>query len=202
MKQYPSISATGHPVALMHVFDKLDGSNLRFEWDQKHGWHKFGTRKLMLDDSHPVFGGAIAQFLNTLAGPLELIARRQAWSNFTAFCEYYGEHSLAGRHNIADIKHLALLDVHIFKRGLLDPRDCLDYFAGLHTPRYLGEYRWDEAFVRAVRQGDLAGVSGEGVVGKSGAGHQRRMRKAKTQAWIDQIGASFSPEEVEAILAS
>ena len=67
MKEYPSIlSATdllarsgdylGRPFV---AFDKLDGSNIRAEWDRKKGWHRFGSRRRLLDPSLPLLGQAI-----------------------------------------------------------------------------------------------------------------------------------------------
>jgi hypothetical protein len=35
MKQYPSIDATVRRGILVYAFDKLDGSNIRAEWDRK-----------------------------------------------------------------------------------------------------------------------------------------------------------------------
>jgi hypothetical protein len=42
-----------------YVFDKLDGSNLRFEWKRKGGWYKYGTRHRLFDATDPGFGSAI-----------------------------------------------------------------------------------------------------------------------------------------------
>lgn len=59
MKQYPSInSSNGQSFKefVADVFDKLDGSNLRFEWSKKQGWYKFGTRHRLFDNTDPVFG--------------------------------------------------------------------------------------------------------------------------------------------------
>ena len=44
MKSYPSIPKFSFGDIKLHTFDKLDGSNLRFEWTKKKGWYKFGTR--------------------------------------------------------------------------------------------------------------------------------------------------------------
>jgi hypothetical protein len=47
VKSYPSIprrpkgKQAGRP---MHLFDKLDGSNLRFEWSREQGWFRWGSR--------------------------------------------------------------------------------------------------------------------------------------------------------------
>ena len=45
----------------------------------------------------------------------------------------------------------------------------------------------DTRLVQRVREGELEGVTFEGVVGKAGEGHKLIMAKAKTQAWIDAV---------------
>ena len=47
MKTYPSIArSSGQSFREFdaHVFEKIDGSNLRFEWSEKRGWHKSGPQ--------------------------------------------------------------------------------------------------------------------------------------------------------------
>jgi hypothetical protein len=51
VKEYPSLLSADDLLARSgdHLgrpfvaFDKLDGSNIRAEWDRKKGWHRFGT---------------------------------------------------------------------------------------------------------------------------------------------------------------
>src|SRR5260370_32255438 len=79
MKEYPSIPAAGHLLARSAedylgrpfvAFDKLDGSNIRAEWDHKRGWHLFGSRRRLLDESQPLLGRAIGLIRDTCAEPL------------------------------------------------------------------------------------------------------------------------------------
>jgi hypothetical protein len=54
MEQYPSIEGSskaplGKPCI---AFYKYDGSNLRWEWNPKKGWFKFGTRHELFDQSN------------------------------------------------------------------------------------------------------------------------------------------------------
>ena len=44
MKQYPTIPKTIQSIDII-AFDKLDGSNIRAEWNPKKGFYKFGSRK-------------------------------------------------------------------------------------------------------------------------------------------------------------
>ena len=73
MKSYPSVaSSRGSQFRAFkaHVFDKIDGSNLRFEWSPKRGWYKFGTRKRLFDETDEVFGPAVRLWKETFAEPL------------------------------------------------------------------------------------------------------------------------------------
>lgn len=57
MKEYPSIPAAADLLARPDAylgqpfvaFDKLDGSNIRAEWDRKKGWLRFGSRRRLLE---------------------------------------------------------------------------------------------------------------------------------------------------------
>lgn len=100
MKPYPSIlRATGQAfreIPAAFLFDKLDGSDLRFEWTAKRGWHRAGTRHRLFDVADPEFGEALGLFAATLAEPLAAIARRERWPELVAYVEFAGEHSFAG----------------------------------------------------------------------------------------------------------
>ena len=74
MKSYPSIKqfrSDRHANLLGHTFAKIDGSNLRFEWDKKKGWFRFGSRRRLLDESHAVFGVAFDIFRSGFADEFE-----------------------------------------------------------------------------------------------------------------------------------
>ena len=116
MKAYPSIpSSTGQKFREFeaHVFDKIDGSNLRWEWNSKRGWYKFGTRNRLFDVTDPDFGSAIDIFFSKFAEPLERHARSQRWRACMAFTEFWGENSFAGLHDPTDDKYLTLIDCRI-----------------------------------------------------------------------------------------
>ena len=52
MKSYPTIEHTvSHDIPVV-VFDKLDGSNIRAEWNRKQKkFYKFGSRNVLLDET-------------------------------------------------------------------------------------------------------------------------------------------------------
>lgn len=92
MKSYIEIPGPSKALHLpMIAFDKLDGSNLRFEWSRKRGWYKFGTRNRMFDETDKDFGSAIEIFLETFGESLDRIARLEYnGAPLVAFCEFFG----------------------------------------------------------------------------------------------------------------
>lgn len=75
MKEYPKILGSER-IPLNEeciAFDKLDGSNLRFEYSKKQGWYKFGTRRRLFDHTDPDFGSALEIFQRKYAEPIEKI---------------------------------------------------------------------------------------------------------------------------------
>lgn len=192
MKSYPSIPR-GVPTEFeAHVFDKVDGSNLRFEWARKRGWYKFGTRRRLFDESDAVFGRVISVFMDTLADPVAEIAKKQRWDRLVVFCEGAGERSFAGQHQPDDPMRVYLIDAAPHRKGILPPKEYLDLFGHLEAKAaYLGRRRWDAEFVQAVKNGEVEGITFEGVVGKALIGKRIVMAKAKTQAWIDRVMEKF-----------
>lgn len=202
MKAYPSIPRDFREFEA-YVFDKLDGSNLRFEWKRKSGWGKYGTRHRLFDETDPMFGEAISLFHNSLAAPLADIFKQNRYDSAIAFCEFWGPNSFAGNHNPLDSKELTLFDVAPHKVGLLGPREFIKTFGHLNTAKFLGKINWTRGFVERVHNGDFEGVTFEGVVGKAKEGrHDLIMCKAKTSQWIDKIRATRSKDEAEALINS
>jgi hypothetical protein len=206
MKSYPSIlNATGKNFIEMqnvYVFDKLDGSNLRFEWNRKSGWYKYGTRTRLFDASDPDFGIAISIFNETLSEGLTKIAKDNRWESFVVFAEFWGENSFAGKHDPLDKKHLTLIDAAPYKKGIIGPKHFLQIFSSLPIPTFIGCMNWNKSLIERVKLGEMKGITFEGVVGKVGEGHKLMMRKAKTQAWKDKVLAQYGETEGIKIIES
>ena len=68
----------------------------------------------------------------------------------------------------------------------------------------LGRFNWTRGFVERVWNGEIEGVTFEGVVGKTGHGktHDFVMAKAKTKAWVEKVKARYAPDEAERIVRS
>ena len=217
MKEYPtilqSIGTSFRELPNAYVFDKLDGSNLRFEWSKKKGWYKFGTRSRLFDQSDWQFGRAIPMFHRTLAEPLIKIFAGQRWEQCIVFAESWGPSSFAGNHHEPvtnkpldpdEVMRLDLIDVAPYKQGLLGPAEFVKLFGDLPSAKFLGRFNWTRGFVERVWNGEIEGVTFEGVVGKTGHGktHDLVMAKAKTRSWIEKIKARYTPEEAERIVRS
>jgi len=212
MLEYPSVPrSTGQEFREFdaYLFDKLDGSNLRFGYSKKQGWHKFGTRRSMFNETDPLFGRAIPLFKETLSEPLTELARKHNWKSCTVFAEFWGKSTLGGRQTDKDSRVLTVFDIAVENLGLLDPREFMNIayssrIAVDNLPRMLGRVRWTRGFVEKVYNGEVDGITHEGVVGKAVEGRELILAKAKTKAWIDSIKEMYKEDEkmVERLLNS
>jgi hypothetical protein len=205
MKSYPSIKRYRDDRYLGfegHTFAKLDGSNLRFEWDPKKGWYRFGSRRRLLEETHQEFGCSLQMFQNDFATSFEKIAVDQKWPGIVVYCEFWGENSFAGEHESKDAKFLTPIDVAIYKKGLMSPTDFINAFDDQFDLQYLGVQTWDQEFVTAVQTSNLPGMAFEGVIGKTGAGHKRLAIKLKSNAWISKVLNQYGEEQGRKIVNS
>jgi hypothetical protein len=205
MKSYPSIFRASRKIWIpqAYIFDKLDGSNLRFEWNKKRGWYKFGTRTQLLNPEDPTFGPAIPLFLETLSEPLEKLAIDSKWESVVVFGEFYGTKSFAGMHTIGDDFTIKVFDIAPFKRGLLDPEEFLKVTENIPRAEFLGIRNFGPDLVDEVLNNNFPGVTYEGIVAKRQMNtHELLMGKAKTQLWIDAVKAKFGPEKSKTIIES
>ncbi len=205
MKHYPSIArSSGNSFREFdaHLFAKLDGSNIRFEWSPKAGWSKAGSRSRLLDENDPILSPALMLFRETWSEPLARIARDKHYQRLTAFLELYGPHSLAGQHLAGEPMTLTLFDVAPFGGGIMAPVEFVRTFGALPIAPYLGRAAWTRGLVERIRAGAFPGASFEGVVGKGVVGRELVMAKAKTQGWIDAVRARYAPAEARRIIES
>lgn len=217
MKEYPSIPrSVGNAFRELpdaYVFNKIDGSNLRFAWSRKRGWHKFGTRSRLFNQDDWQFGRAIPLFQETLGDPLAKIFKAQRWEQCIVFTEHWGPSSFAGNHHEPgtnkpldpdDQMRVDLIDVAPHRQGLLGPAEFVRLFSHLPSAKLLGRFHWTRGFVERVWCGEIEGITFEGVVGKIGHGktHDLVMAKAKTKAWVDKVMARYTPDEADRIVKS
>jgi len=203
MKQYDHIDYCNTKRLLhtpIYAFDKLDGSNMRFEWSKKRGWYKFGSRKQMIDENHEQFGQVIPMFLDKYGDGLDLIFRRDKnyrnFRSFIVFAEYFGPNSFAGFHQEGDPMELTLFDVNPIGKGFIEPREFVDNFGHLGIPEVIHIGNMTKGFVNDVKENKFNLV--EGVVCKSTKkekGNRIWMTKVKTNEWMDRVKNTLGEEK-------
>jgi hypothetical protein len=183
MEQYPEIpGAKKAPLGEKCIaFYKYDGSNLRWEWSRKRGWHKSGTRTELFSPEHPLWGQAVPLW-NQIADDVEKRVRSNGFreiERITAFTEFLGPSSFAGTHDEKEQKELKLIDVYLFKKGMVSPRWFLDTFEDApYSAQVIYQGNLNMEFIRDVRSGKYP--VWEGVVAK---GEDFRV-KIKTEAYM------------------
>jgi hypothetical protein len=220
MKSYPSIPSTRNrttPLGEPCVgFYKYDGSNLRWEWQRKRGYVKFGTRNRLFGADEAPFNEAIPIFNETLGPRIEKIMTDnfKGIMEFVVFTEFWGNKSFAGTHEPDDEKFLTLIDVSVYKKGMLPPRDFVKLFQPLDDsanphrfPIIVYEGNLNKEIIEQVRSGFILTQNGtpahwyqdgnppEGVVFK-GANHRGQvwMAKAKTNAYLERLKGKFKQD--------
>jgi hypothetical protein len=211
MKEYPHIEyGYGIYGENVYAFDKLDGSNIRVEWDRKAakksdytgGFNKFGTRTQIISKEDQNFGDSVDLFLNKYCEPLNKIFKDEKYfrniDKITLFAEYYGPNSFAGRHEPDDVKDVVLFDVCPYKKGFVIPKLFVEYFGHLHIPDviYIGNYN-KELIHNIRRDNDLKeGVVCKGVR-KTKGNDIVWMTKIKTNAWMDRLKNKYGEEALK-----
>lgn len=203
MKEYPSIQhdVVDQPI---YAFDKLDGSNIRAEWGRKQGFYKFGRRHGLLDDSNPMLKEAEGLILNGYAEELSRIFVGQRWQKAVCFFEFFGPRSFAGNHE-QEAHEVVLLDVVYEKRGFMEPNPFLKMFSSrVKTASLLYHGNPNQPFLDSVRNGQLEGMTYEGVVckGKLISPGRPLMFKVKNRAWVEEVKTKFAgqPEVLARLL--
>jgi hypothetical protein len=197
---YPSVEGPAFAFldAPCVAFEKYDGSNLRFFWDQRRGWHSTGTRYRWFKAATPTFGPAVDLFHRQYARDIVETLRRfkeyRGVTQLVAFCEFFGPGTFSGLHRDDEPKRLVLFDVYLPGRGFVFPKDFVAQFGHLPIAKVVYEGPFSRSFVERVRAGEYPVA--EGVVAKGV--HSRRQRKGKadqevwmakvkTRAWLDEL---------------
>lgn len=206
MKSYPKILShryDQHIGDFCIAFDKLDGSNIRVEWDFKsskknksNGFTKFGTRTQLINESDNMFGGVPELFMNAYSENLDRIFRSDTLfrgaEQVTAYLEFYGENSFAGAHEQTDEKKLTLIDTFIYKKDFVNPKDFVKTFKNVGIPNviYTGEFSIDLINDIYNNKYNLK----EGIVAKGVLNKRVWMNKAKTENWLNKVKNTLGEE--------
>ena len=193
MKQYPHIVGSAKaPLGVPCIaFYKYDGSNLRWEWSPKQGWHKFGTRHELFNETHPLYSQAIPIFMNTMADEIVKRCKRieKGVQRINVFTEFFGPSSFAGQHEFSEPKELRLFDVVLFKRGLMPAKQFVDEFGDLpYAAKVVYRGNLNRQFIEDVRMGLYPVV--EGVVAKG----DDFMVKIKTYMYLKRLNEVYGAD--------
>lgn len=191
MKQYPSIPKIPQRGVWCYVFAKQDGSQIRVEWSAKKGYHRWGRRGGLLDDSNPILKRAPTVWeVHPLAQPLEAKLREERIQEATLYFEFWGASSFAGNHSPDDEQTLTLFDIDVKRKGLMAPKDFYRLTFGLPgVAECLHHGAWTADIEDQVRAGTLPGMPFEGVVAKVSPDRNGEpiMWKCKSDAWLAKL---------------
>lgn len=192
MKSYQTIPKIPTPGLLCYVFAKYDGSMIRAEWDAKKGFHKWGRRNGLLDDSNPILKRAPEIFESQKMGvALEDALKSFKCTSATLYFEFWGKNSFAGNHSEDEQQTLTLFDVDVRHQGLIMPDTFMKYFGHLAFSQkllYMGN--WTKELENSIIDSTLVGIPFEGVIAKAKPKSPKRpviMWKFKTSAWLDKL---------------
>lgn len=189
MKTYPSINTNILLDEYVYLFDKLDGSNLRFEWDKKKGFYKFGSRSKLIDQNTPILGEAIDLFMSTHAPILHQRFKERSVEKSICFGEFFGESSFAGQHQKEEAKKILLFDISIHRKGFLNPQDFLELSKEVPSAPLLYEGMLTKEIIHKIKNSLLENMSKEGVIAKinNPKNNGPIMFKIKTYQWLEML---------------
>jgi len=202
MKQYPSIQReiVDKPII---AFAKNDGNNIRAEWSKKHkGFVKFGSRKVLIDETHEQLGKSINLIKTKYEKDLTDIFKKERYEEVVCFFEFFGPNSFAGMHDPNDTLDVLLFDLDVYKYGLLPPREFIKLTGKIDTPSVLYEGRPTQEFIKSVYDSTLENMPLEGVVCKGlpiKNGYPPLMFKLKSKIWLDKVKEKYKDNWEELI---
>jgi hypothetical protein len=220
MTEYPSIiNSSKAPRANCVAFVKYDGSNFRAKYTQKQGFNLFGSRRELIDESHPHLGEAVTIFKRDYKDALtEKFKKDKELRNereIVVFGEFFGAQSYAGIHQPNDPKDVVIFDVLVGHKNhwFFPPMDFIKEFQDIvRIPPVLYVGNLNDKLIADVRSGvytpefhrltDNRFKLFEGVVC---CGTQTRgdfcgkvwKCKIKTQEYLDSLRARWGEEGVK-----
>lgn len=206
MKQYPSIHKTykGNKTKFW-VFDKLDGSNIRAEWSKKKGFYKFGTRKRLLGADQGILLKA-HELAHAKEKLFKSLFTQSKIDRVVCFFEFWGHKSFAGSHAADDEHFLTLIDVDVYKEGLMPPAVFLNTFrdSEIDIPNFIHYGPVDQEFCKLVKESKIDGVTFEGVVAKTYNKRKKDvdMFKIKSNAWLSIVKEKYGndPQKLKELI--
>lgn len=196
MKSYDSIEYYGEHWGLpIYAFDKLDGSNLRFEWSKKRGFYKFGSRNVMIDENNEQFGKGITIFKEKYEEGLSKVFTSKNYRDglaYVCFAEFLGRKSAFGQHSEDDLFDVVLFDIDRYKKGFISPKEFVNDFGHLGIPKVIYNGNLNHDFVQSIKRNDYdlsEGVICKGKVLTKKGKDQLYYCKIKTDDWFTRLRA-------------
>jgi len=203
MKQYNEIKKYDleHLGQHIFVFDKLDGSNFRVEWNRKlskksaftKGFKKYGTRNRVITHTNDKFFKMIQIFKDKYADKVDEIFRKhkiyRKTDTVTLYGEFYGKNSFGGFHNWEEDQDLYFFDAFLYKRNFLTPSEFYSEFQNISMPRFIYKGLFEKQLIRNVEQNKYN--LREGVVYKFVKNGRIYPGKIKTLDWLKKIKENY-----------
>lgn len=204
---YPKIPDTTRcPLKKCIAFEKIDGSNLFWKWNNKNGWYQFGTRRnsysfdkegiLEFQSEHQQLYCAPQIFNDKYRDKLNIYFA--ASSNFSSkeiiiFTEFYGPNSFAGQHSQEDLfqnnQTLTTIDISV-DNCFLDPELLINISKDkFDLPKVIYKGKYSGQLVEDIRNGKY-GVD-EGAVIKGVVDGKVYMAKVKTNEYMTRLKNEF-----------
>ncbi len=199
MKAYPSITTVIDFSQRYFLFDKLDGSNIRAEWNPKTGFNKFGSRTQLLVPEQENLWPSIDYFKEKYSEELSKRFVKEKFERAVVFFEWLGPNSFAGSHPdpVSDMDAV-VIDVAVYKKGILPPEKFITLMDGLDIPPVLHHGFLDEDLFQSVRNRTLEGMTFEGVIGKGNFSQKAGgpiMFKIKSNDWLNKLKEMCNGDE-------
>ena len=144
----------------------------------------------MLGTDQPFLTESIDLIKQKYETDLAAIFKDQRYLSTLVFFEFFGKSSFAG-HHIEEPHDILLIDVSVFKKGILPPGEYMDLFGHLSIASLLYTGNANHPFADSVKNSTLEGMTEEGVVCK--AKNPRAnfpstiMFKIKTDKWLQKL---------------
>lgn len=190
MRQYPSITTHIDRTVPVVAFQKLDGSNIRAEWNAKRGFYKFGSRTRLIDKNERPLGDAISLIDASYGAGLAASFLERRIERAICFFEFLGDNSFAGQH-CEEEHRVVLIDVSVHRKGFVGPEEFIRDYGRLGIPDVVFRGLVDETTEARMRSGLIC--QGEGVVCRSLDG--RVSFKVKTHAWLERLQQKCGDDE-------
>lgn len=205
---YPKIhDTTNCPLRKCVAFEKYDGTNLHWVWNQEKGWTGFGTRRdrfelnpdgiVEFHQAHPGLEDCVDIFNQSIKvlDRYLLSAKYKPSKEIIVFTEYFGAKSFAGQHEKDDPKKLVAIDC-LTDFGWLNPSQFGGDFS-FHLPKenfpniiYGGNY--SGRLVEDIRNGKYS--VNEGAIIRSNDFDPKLVdyrAKVKTNAYMEKLKNNF-----------